>query len=282
MYNLRYHIASLAAVFLALAMGLVLGGLAVGRGALDNQQQSLVEGLRKEFSALRTQNADLSAANEMLSEFARQSNDAWARGRLQGKSMMILAGSGRTDGVQAAQRDLEDAGATVVTVTLIKPGFGLDDAAVRARVESLTGTRQDLAASVAASLAAEWRAGIDGRPLTDLLLAEGVISASGIDDGVTVFGVLDLASIDGEHDPSALAVARAFADAGGTAVGAQTTNAGTGVAAAAADAGLSAFDTLGTQVGRFTLVALFSGGEPGYYGYAAGTKAPFPPIPGTD
>lgn len=282
MYNLRYHIASLAAVFLALAMGLVLGGLAVGRGALDDQQQALVEGLRKEFSTLRTQNADLSAANEMLSDFARQANDAWAPGRLQGKSVALLAGTGRTDGVQAAQRDLEDAGADVVVVTLLKPGLGVADDAVRSQVESLTGVREDLAASVAASLAAEWRAGDDGRPLTELLIAEGVISAPGIDAQSTVFGVLDLASIDGKHDPSALAVARAFADAGSTAVGAQTTDAGTGVAAAAADAGLSAFDTLDTEVGRFTLVALFSGGEPGYYGYAAGTKAPFPPIPGAD
>ena len=31
MYNLRYHIASLAGVFLALALGLILGGLVVSQ-----------------------------------------------------------------------------------------------------------------------------------------------------------------------------------------------------------------------------------------------------------
>ena len=39
MYNIRYHIASLVAVFLALALGLVLGGLVVRQGGFDKQQK---------------------------------------------------------------------------------------------------------------------------------------------------------------------------------------------------------------------------------------------------
>ena len=43
MYNIRYHIASLVAVFLALALGLVLGGLVVQQGTFSKQQKALVE-----------------------------------------------------------------------------------------------------------------------------------------------------------------------------------------------------------------------------------------------
>jgi hypothetical protein len=64
-------------------------------------------------------------------------------------------------------------------------------------------------------------------------------------------------------------------------LGAQTTSRDTGVARASAAAGLSAFDTLGTDVGRYTLVALLTGATPGYYGTGEGTAAlfPVPPTP---
>jgi hypothetical protein len=63
------------------------------------------------------------------------------------------------------------------------------------------------------------------------------------------------------------------------ALGAETSASGSGVAAAAAARKLSAFDTLGTNVGRYTLIALFSGGEQGYYSDTARGASPFPPVP---
>ena len=48
MYNVRYHIASLVSVFLALALGLVLGGLIVDKTPATSQS-SLVTGLKQEF-----------------------------------------------------------------------------------------------------------------------------------------------------------------------------------------------------------------------------------------
>ena len=59
MYNIRYHIASLVAVFLALALGLVLGGLVVRQGGFDQQQSAIVSGLQKDFTKLKRQNTTL-------------------------------------------------------------------------------------------------------------------------------------------------------------------------------------------------------------------------------
>ena len=56
-------------------------------------------------------------------------------------------------------------------------------------------------------------------------------------------------------------------------------DADTGVAAAAAARKLSAFDTLGTNAGRFTLVALFTGGQQGYYSSSARGVSLFPEVP---
>ena len=57
MYNIRYHIASLASVFLALALGLVLGGLIVDKTP-SSAQSVLVTGLKQEFEILRVDNTN--------------------------------------------------------------------------------------------------------------------------------------------------------------------------------------------------------------------------------
>jgi hypothetical protein len=55
MYNLRYHIVSLVAVFLALTVGLVLGTVVVERGVLTKQRAALVGDLTKQYDGRPTQ-----------------------------------------------------------------------------------------------------------------------------------------------------------------------------------------------------------------------------------
>ena len=114
MYNLRYHIASLVGVFLALALGLVLGGLVVQRGTVDRQQGALVEGLRNEFATLRAENKLLTEQNQILSGFSQDMTREWIADRLVGKNVLVLAHAGRTDGLGAATEAIRSAGGTPV------------------------------------------------------------------------------------------------------------------------------------------------------------------------
>jgi hypothetical protein len=155
MYNVRYHIASLVGVFLALSLGLILGGLVVQRGTVDRQQSALVDGLRREFSILRTENHDLGAENLVLKDFSGDMTHEWVADKLVGKNVVVVSGAGRTDGVDAATDAVESAGGTVISLTLVQPDFGLRDEKVRSVVTSETFSAE-LVASVAASLAAEW------------------------------------------------------------------------------------------------------------------------------
>lgn len=279
MYNLRYHIASLVGVFLALALGLILGGLAVGSGAVERQQTALVDGLRKEFASLRDANADLESHNAVLEEFAKQANDSWSSRRLEGKTVAVVTNAGRTDGLQIATRDIEAAGGRVVVLTVNKPGLALADTKIASTVTSVTGDAAQVRSAVIASITAELTTSDADRSAIDALVAAGVLGIQGLEPGVTVDGLVDIAAPGGKADPVTIALAVAFAETGRPGMGAQTTTAGTGVAAAAADAGASGFDTLGTEVGRYTLIALLSGGEPGYFGLASGVDGPFPPLP---
>lgn len=276
MYNLRYHIASLVSVFLALSLGLVLGGLAVGQGAVDRQEGALVEGLQKEFSQLRDENRTLSSENGRLQAFAKDTVDGWVTDRLKGRSVIVVSAAGNNDGIVDTRKTIESAGGTVAVVTMLKPGFGLDDEQIRSQIASQT-SAADAETSIVASLAVEW-AGPAPRPMTENLIEAGVLRIDGLPQKAGAYGLVTVAAVDGKVDPIGIALARAFSAPGTFALGAETPASRTGVAAAAADADLSALDTLGTEIGSYTLVSLLSGGEPGYYGTGEGTDGPFPPI----
>lgn len=279
MYNLRYHIASLVAVFLALALGLVLGGLVVQQGTFDQQQRGIVTGLQRDFLRLNRDNKALTTQVETLRGFSAQMTNAWTSGRLKGRTVVVLTSGDKNEGLQAAIASIQGAGGVAAVVTLIKPGFGLGDAKIAEAARSVVGTATDVAAGVQSALAAEWIQPVATRPLTAALVRAGAISVTGLKPSVAATQALDIAAFGRKPDPVALGIARAYAGAGFYALGAQTVTSGTGVASAASALKLSAFDTLGTEMGHFTLVSLFTGGEQGYYSIAEGATSHYPPIP---
>lgn len=279
MYNLRYHLASLVAVFLALALGLVLGGLVVGQGTMDAQQRAIVSGLQRDFGRLNDDNQRLSAEIDLQHSFSSQMTDAWVKGRLAGMTIVILTSGEKSEGLQPAITSVEKAGGTAAVVTIVQPGMGLSDKATSAALRSIVGTQTELTAAVAASLTAEWTSAAAKRPVTDALVKTGAITVTGLTASTAATQAVTIAAFERKPDKAALEVAKAYAAAGFYALGAQTPTSGTGVAAAAAAAKLSAFDTLGTAPGQFTLVALFTGGQQGYYTLGSDQDPKFPPVP---
>jgi hypothetical protein len=278
MYNLRYHIASLVSVFLALALGLILGGLIVQRGTFSEQPKAIVESLRKEFADLRDENAKLSDENEQLGSLSAGFVDAWSEDRLAGRSIVVVSNAGRGDGLSAARQAIEESGGRAIVVTLLKPRFGLDDQELAASVSSLAPDPEKAMESLAAALVAEWYSPAETRPLTAALVEAGVMTVTGLEAGASASGLVDLAAPEGEADEAGLQLGVAMVDAGGPAAAAQTPRADSTLATTAVENGLSAFDTLGTEVGRYTLVALMTGADPGFYGTAASADALFPPV----
>lgn len=278
MYNARYHIASLVGVFLALALGLILGGLVVQNGAVDRQQTALVSGLQKEFSSLRYENNALTAENELLSSYSGMITDQWTADRLVGKTVIVVTRSTRDDGFRAARSAIEEAGGTVAVVTIEKKGLGLADEAVRSATASFTGDAAEVEASVVASLVAEWASPAQERPLTAALAEAGALTLTGLDPGMAAAGLVDIAVDAEKTEPAGVLLAGAFAQKGPSA-GGEVFGSKSGVALEAVQAGASGFDTLGTVVGRYTLVALMSGGKAGAWGVGDGATAPYPPIP---
>ena len=104
-------------------------------------------------------------------------------------------------------------------------------------------------------------------------------NAENLEPGRAAWGMVDIALQGREPDAGGIALAQAFARAKAAAVVGESGTLKTGLAAAAAEKRLPAFDTLGTDIGRYTLVALMSGADSGYYGLGEQADAAFPKLP---
>jgi len=113
MFDLRYHIASLAAVFIAIAVGIVIGvAIASGNkvpkstlGLKNSQIASLQNQLSQQSASLHDARAQLSTVTDLLKDVYPQ----LMSGRLAGRTYAVLYLGGKDD---AARKGVEDALAT--------------------------------------------------------------------------------------------------------------------------------------------------------------------------
>lgn len=75
MVDARFHILSLVAVFLALATGMVIGGVLSANGAIAERQQAMVLQLRQEFDSLRQREKAFADRVAALEDQARWDSD---------------------------------------------------------------------------------------------------------------------------------------------------------------------------------------------------------------
>lgn len=123
MIDFRYHIVSLTAVFLALAVGVVLGTTAL-KGPVLNNLKDRVSGLATENKNLRSDLRDLRDQSGKTDAFADEVAPALLPGRLTGKTVSVISGPGAaTSDRDAVVADLTRAGATVVSRVRLASDF---------------------------------------------------------------------------------------------------------------------------------------------------------------
>jgi hypothetical protein len=280
MFNLRYHIASLAAVFLALAVGLVLGSIVVERGTIDRQQTALVKSLQTDFVRMTADNKSLDSQVAADAEFEGALVPYVTQDALVGRTILVIANAGRTDGLSSVVGAIEAAGGRAPVAMFQGKGLLLDQENVLSAISGVVGSSLEGAAlqhSVVATLAEEW-SDTGGRPLTDALVSADALRIDGLAAGQTIDGLVTLASWDGEADPLTVELGTAAKQLGVAVVGAQPYNASTGVAAAFAGAGLDAVNDAGGPRGNYSLIMLLAGRASGYYGTGSATDALFPAL----
>src|SRR5688500_7875772 len=131
MINLRYHIVSITAVFLALGIGLAFGASFIDRATVTalednlNQIEQQNDDLEASNSDLRGQLDQAASIEEGLRE---QGLDQLVEGRLDGVPVLLLANEAADDGVvDATEAVLVAAGADLAGVLRVTDRFALDD-----------------------------------------------------------------------------------------------------------------------------------------------------------
>ena len=189
--DLKYHLTSLVAVFLALAVGILVGSSFIAG--------SSVRGLEKEFGKLRTENRQqwktIESLHEQIkkhSEFEKAAAPALVSGRLAGHRIAIIQTGDYSEATQRAKSILEEAGAKVVSVTTIS---NLDSESARQRairaVELIAGEvgEQDPVGHVL-EIVAECVAAGTGSEALGVLEDKGLLSRAGEYDRRTLRVVL--------------------------------------------------------------------------------------------
>jgi hypothetical protein len=119
-YSARYHATSLIAVFLALAIGILIGA-EFGGDALTDTRRDLEHSLVGNLQDARSEADDLSGELGRANEFADSVYPVLARDRLEGKRIAIVALGGLPGEVSAAVEDtLGPTGARLVGVGVVR------------------------------------------------------------------------------------------------------------------------------------------------------------------
>ena len=93
MINLRYHIVSLVAVFLALGLGIVMGSTVIDRVTVDALNDNL-DDVRRSVGAIREENRKLGDQIKQGQDFAETTRDQLLRGHLRNVPVMVVAIAG--------------------------------------------------------------------------------------------------------------------------------------------------------------------------------------------
>lgn len=131
--DIKYHIASLVAVFLALALGILIGTTMLGNETIVENQRQLTDRMEAQLESLRQNNETIQARadslemeNNLQKEFERNVLPVLVAGRLEGKSIAVIETNsyGFPDSVVET---IELAGGKVTSVTTILNGLQLED-----------------------------------------------------------------------------------------------------------------------------------------------------------
>lgn len=105
MIDFRYHLVSIIAIFLALALGLVVGASAL-RGPLVDQLKNRSSQLEKDNEGLRNQNRTLDQANGYDNQVVDGVAPQVVDGQLKGESVIFIEAPGADDQMRAKTADL--------------------------------------------------------------------------------------------------------------------------------------------------------------------------------
>lgn len=280
MLGTRYHIASLVAVFLALAVGVILGTLMVDRSRVEKQREAVFETLlnsiKNDIEEARKNNRTLQESITRHEEFLDIVFPSLVEGRLSERRIAVVMNSQVDTKTRELTSDsLDKAGGLATYVSLTK-SFPPDDEASQALVAEFPelAMGDPIEEAVWRRLAAELNG--TAHPLLDALTKRGYVELSNPENLPAERAVIFIA---GESDLAAgfLAMAETFNDSQLRPVVLDTTEHEKSPMKQFQDIGMSSIDNADTSFGQLSIVLVLSGKE-GNFGVGSTAQALIPEL----
>lgn len=183
MISFRYHLVSIVSVFLALALGVLVGTTVVNQGVIDDLNNRVNSAVKRAEEA-RTQVGDLQQQVKEWGRFATAAEPLLVEGRLTGTEVVIVTQEGvDASNVERVRRTLQDAGGTVAAELVLTRQIALADQSSRSLLAAMVG-RVETAdpAGLAVEAARRLALRLTGGPASPGDRLPGTVSDRGVPD----------------------------------------------------------------------------------------------------
>ncbi len=287
--NLKYHVASLAAVFFALGIGVLAGAAMAGNDFFLSRQEQLIRDIQAQVSSQQEANRRTTralTAMEQDSAFQKQFNQValpiLIRDRLQGRTVAIIDLDYQKEHERLAAA-LRTAGALIQSTTVVNLGV-LKDVEVNRRLAFYFGKEPgaapekylpDLARSLASAIAI-------GRPdnLAQSLRELEIIKAT-VNTGAPPQDIILIGGSNGRELDYAryfdLIMIKTWKTEGARVFGTEDSMAPVSYVRYYEQAGIATIDDIDTAYGQVALVGAMAG-HPGHYGIKQTAESFIPPL----
>jgi hypothetical protein len=287
-FDLRYHVASLAAVFLMLVVGILVGVGISGRGFVDDAERDRLNGqiadLRSEVEAANVNAEDLERRQQ--AEFVESAYPVLAERRLAGKRIAVLVLGSVDPTLGFVERALDDSGARLARMRAITLPLRSEnvEAALSERAELGGYVGDDQLANVGRDLGRELVTGGE-TPLWDVLEGDIVEERRG-DFAEPVDGVVVIRTAEPQAAETSRFLAGLYEGPGSTGVpvvGVERARVEESAVPTFQRHSLSTVDGIDSELGSLALVLLLGGADAGDYGTRDtaedGILPPIEPLP---
>jgi hypothetical protein len=273
-FDLRYHVASLTAVFLALVIGILVGVGISGQGFVSDAERTNFNNRLAALSAQldeETLRADeLEARQDAAQEFVESAYPVLAAERLRDVDVALLVLGSIEEGTRDAVEDaLDDADGDLVRARVVAVPLPTEEVqrALQADEDLAEYAGEDELDDLGRELAREFVEG-GPTPLWDLLASDLVSQRDGSSfaDAAAVVVIRQAEPQQRETARFLAGVYRGLASAGVPAVGVEATRVETPAVPVFSRSGLSTVDGVDTPLGKLALILLLTGAERGDYG----------------
>ncbi len=290
MFDLRYHVASLAAVFLMLVVGILIGVGISGRGFVDDAERDRLNGriaeLEEEVDAAGASADELQDRQRAAEQFVESAYPVLVENRLEGKRVAVLVLGSRDQAVDFVRRAVGDgdgrlARMRAVTLPLRQEAV---ESAIASRPELGGYVGDEQLSNLGRDLGRELVAGGE-TPLWDALEGEVVEERIG-DFSEPVDGVVVMRTAPPQAGESARFLNGLYQGLGSAAVpavGVEPSRVEESTIPTFQRHRLSTVDGIDTELGQLAMVLLLADADPGDYGVREtahdGIVPPIVPLP---